>query len=635
MQSRLRLPSSGRLVLLGLLLAIVVLLWTSAASAVFLWGTGLVRHFPLEGFEWIGQWWRYALYAPPNPIVERWLAFGAATPTAFLGLVGFRLVQLRGTRATVPGTVVRGSTDNHGHADWMTMKEALALLPGPDPEFGGVVIGEAYRVDQDAVAKVAFDPEKRATWGHGGKAPLLVDPCAVGPTHGLMFAGSGGFKSMSAASTLATWTGSTVVLDPSRELGPMLADLRRAMGHKVVFLEPGKPGGINVLDWIDIAHPLAETNVQTVVGWIAEEVESPAGRGDRFFPDWGKRMVTCLLAHMLWDDTLPTESKTLRTLRIGLVTPEPEMRELLRGIHAGSKSRLARELAGNMMGYVDETFSGIYGNATGATAWLSIEAYADIVSGGVEGGKASCGLGEVAGGELTLFLQIPLKVLSETPSVGRALVGALLNAVHEADGDVRGRVLFLLDEVRRLGPMPSIAAARDAARKYRITLQLIYQSEGQLVEQWGQQGRNTWFASVSWRMYAAVRDTETAKSVSEAAGGHSVIAESEGHSAGSQGKPFQAGSRSSGTSSSRHEMARPLIRPDELLHDARADEAFVFMAGCKPLRCGRAIYFRRPELEQVIHRSRFYREPRGKSGGGALRRLHEFLRAAMGRRGKD
>jgi type IV secretion system protein VirD4 len=603
-----RLPSPGRLVAWGLLLAIVALLWTAAASAVFLWGTGLVRHFPLEGVAWIGQWWSYALYAPPHPVVGRWLMFGAAAPTVFLGLVIYRLVQLRGGRVTKPGVAVRGSSDNHGHAAWMSMKEAGSRFPGPHPDFGGVVVGEAYRVDQDKPAKLAFDPEKRQTWGQGGKAPLLIDPCKIGPTHSLVFAGSGGFKTVSAATTLVHWTGAAVILDPSRELGPMLGQYREGMGQKVISLEPGTPGGINVLDWIDIGHPLAETNVHAVVGWIFGEAEGGKSDADSFFRNWGKQLTACLLANMLWDDTMPAEAKTLRTLRAGIVIPEDQMRELLDAIHTTSRSPMARDIAGTIKKIVPETFSGIYGNATGDTAWLSVAAYADLVSGGVEGADPSYSTAELTQGKLTVFLQIPLKVLRDTPAVGRVLVGALLNALYEADGDVRGRVLFMLDEVRRLGPMKILEVARDAGRKYGITLQLLYQAEDQLVEQWGRQGRNAWFDSVSWRMYAAVQNTDTAKSVSEAAGGHSVMAETEGSSDGSQGKPLEAGSRSKGTSTSRQEIARALIRPDELMQDVRGDEAFVFARGSKPLRCGRAIYFRRAELRAAIEASRFHKQ---------------------------
>ncbi|RYI02024.1 MAG: hypothetical protein EON48_16855, partial [Acetobacteraceae bacterium] len=83
MSDRGRLPSLGHLVAWSLLLAITGLLWTAAASAVFLSGTGLVRYFPFQGIAWVGQWWSYALYAPANSIVGRWLMFGAGAPTVF------------------------------------------------------------------------------------------------------------------------------------------------------------------------------------------------------------------------------------------------------------------------------------------------------------------------------------------------------------------------------------------------------------------------------------------------------------------------------------------------------------------------------------------------------------------------
>ena len=83
---------------------------------------------------------------------------------------------------------------------------------------------------------------------------------------------------------------------------------------------------------------------------------------------------------------------------------------------------------------------------------------------------------------------------------------------YEANGAVNGRILFLLDEAFRLGRMDIIEIARDAGRKYGITLQLLYQSVGQIVEQWGEAGKRAWYESASWRGYAAVKDPEPRKS---------------------------------------------------------------------------------------------------------------------------
>ena len=69
-------------------------------------------------------------------------------------------------------------------------------------------------------------------------------------------------------------------------------------------------------------------------------------------------------------------------------------------------------------------------------------------------------------------------------------------------------------------------------------------------------------------------------------------------------RSFQA----SGSSRTRSKQlaARPLIQPHEVLR-MRADEQVVFTAGNPPLRCGRAIWFRRNDMKACVEQSRFQR----------------------------
>ena len=557
------------------------------------------------------EWQRIASYVgrmPAGTIARSFdLAYLYALATGLLSIgVGIEVLRGKGLVNRAKPGLERARSDNHGHADWLGMREARALFAGPDPAYGGLVVGEAYRVDQDRVAKVAFDPANRRSWGAGGTAPLLVDPCQSGPTHALVVAGSGGFKTTSVGvPTLLTWTGSAVVLDPSREIGPMVARFReRDLGHRVVTLDPSdaEGGSLNVLDWIDVTSPLAESSVEAVVGWVCGEPERrQVTSGAEFFRESAMGLIACLLADLLWDESLDANDKTLKRLRRVLVTPEAEMRKVLERIHEGSSSPMARDLAGTLMGLVPETFSGIYANANKQTRWLSTPAYADLVSG------STVRTGELTGGRLTVFVQIPLKVLQSTPALGRVIIGSLLNAAYEADGQVKGRVLFLLDEVARLGPMSIIEQARDAGRKYGITLLLLYQSLGQLVTQWGREGKQAWYDSTSWRLFAAIQDPETAKELSGLCGEHGVIATAEGDTAGTSARIGGFASASSGKSQNRSEIRRALIKPDELLQDTRSDEAFVIVRGAKPLRCGRAVYFRRREWDALVGRNRFHK----------------------------
>jgi type IV secretion system protein VirD4 len=523
---------------------------------------------------------------------------------AIAAILGVRLAMQQTLGARFGARLVRGRSDNFGHADWLSMRAARQLFPGQDVTHGGIVVGEAYRVDQDRVARRAFDPTNRRTWGRGGGAPLLIDPCRTGSTHGLVFSGPGGFKTTSVGiPTMLTWLGAAVVLDPAREIGPMVQGYRQAaLGHRVVTLDPANPaaGAFNVLDWIDVTASEAETNVEAAVNWICGEVRGQLTSGAEFFRESGKGLITCLLADMLWDTQLATTQKTLKHLRRMLVTPEDAMRALLERIHMTSASPLARDLAGSLKGLVAETFSGIYGNATKDTRWLSTAAYADLVSG------SSFRTRDLADGRLTVFVQVPLKTLQATPALGRVIVGALLNAAYEADGRVHGRILFLLDEVARLGYMGVLEQARDAGRKYGITLLLLYQSLGQLVGQWGRDGKQAWYDATAWRLFAAVQDPDTARELSAMCGEFGVVATAQGNSIGSQSRAGPIGASSSGQSENRSEIRRALIKPEEIIQDTRADEAFVLVRGARPLRCGRAIYFRRHDMAPMVATNRFH-----------------------------
>jgi type IV secretion system protein VirD4 len=87
-------------------------------------------------------------------------------------------------------------------------------------------------------------------------------------------------------------------------------------------------------------------------------------------------------------------------------------------------------------------------------------------------------------------------------------------------------------------------------------------------------------------------------------GEHAVVATAQGSSTGSHGGG-NGTSSSSGRSENRSEIRRALIKPEEIIQDTRADEAFVLVRGARPLRCGRAIYFRRPDMTSLVNASRF------------------------------
>ena len=146
-----------------------------------------------------------------------------------------------------------------------------------------------------------------------------------------------------------------------------------------------------------------------------------------------------------------------------------------------------------------------------------------------------------------------------------------------------------------LGYLGILETARDTGRKYGVNLCLLYQSLGQLTQSWGQQGRQAWFDSAYLRLFSHIQDYEAADFLSRACGEFTALGDSVTEGAGASSS-WEHRSRSTHRSTSRQQVARRLIKPEEILQGLRYDEQIVLVQNAPPLRCGRAIYFRRPEI---------------------------------------
>lgn len=485
---------------------------------------------------------------------------------------------------------IGGKRAIHGEADWMKIQEAGKLFP----EHGGIVIGERYRVDRDSVAALPFRADATQSWGAGGKSPLLCFDGSFGSSHGIVFAGSGGFKTTSVTiPTALKWGGGLVVLDPSSEVAPMVSEHRRQAGRKVIVLDPTASGiGFNALDWIGRHGNTKEEDIVAVATWIMTDNARTASARDDFFRASAMQLLTALIADVCLSGHTAEKDQTLRRVRANLSEPEPQLRARLTKIYEGSESNFVKENVAVFVNMTPETFSGVYANAVKETHWLSYPNYAGLVSGD------SFSADDLADGETDIFIALDLKVLEAHPGLARVVIGSLLNAIYNRNGNVKGRTLFLLDEVARLGYLRILETARDAGRKYGVTLTMIFQSLGQMREAYGgRDATSKWFESASWISFSAINDPDTADYISKRCGNTTVEVEQTNRSSGMKG---------SSRSRSKQLSPRPLILPHEVLR-MRADEQIVFTSGNAPLRCGRAIWFRREDMMTCVGYNRFHR----------------------------
>lgn len=579
------------------------LLFGPLAGLLAVWALPMHRRRPIAMVSllcFLGVVGFYALreYRRLAPSVEHGLAswddaLSYLDMVAVIGtLCGFMAVAASARISTVvPEQVRRAKRATFGDADWLSMSAAGKLFP-PD---GEIVVGERYRVDKEIVHELPFDPNDRSTWGRGGKAPLLTYNQDFDSTHMLFFAGSGGYKTTSnVVPTALRYTGPLICLDPSSEVAPMVVEHRtHVLGREVMVLDPTNPiMGFNVLDGIETSRQKEEDIVGVAHMLLSESMRFESSTGS-YFQSQAHNLLTGLLAHVMLSPDYAGR-RNLRSLRQIVSEPEPSVLAMLRDIQENSASAFIRETLGVFTNMTEQTFSGVYSTASKDTQWLSLDNYAALVCGNAF--KSS----DIITGKKDVFLNIPASILRSYPGIGRVIIGALINAMIQADGGFKRRALFMLDEVDLLGYMRVLEEARDRGRKYGISMMLMYQSVGQLERHFGKDGATSWIDGCAFASYAAIKALDTARNVSAQCGEMTVEVKGSSRNIG-----WDMKNSASRKSENVNFQRRPLIMPHEITQSMRKDEQIIIVQGHSPIRCGRAIYFRRKDMDAAARVNRF------------------------------
>jgi type IV secretion system protein VirD4 len=582
----------------------------SVVTVVLLFGLKAVR---LPWWGWCFGWAYYRWYYPRDADVlwSSKLGAFAGLPIAVVMAGGLALVLFTRRKPDLreqtnpeeaPHEVRRANSSLHGSARWLEPHEAKQAFRQPDEELGYIPIAELYRVDKDRSAGRVFDELDPSTWGKGGTAELLKDPLTRGRANmGIVIAGSGSGKT--AAFTVPaclSYRGSMIVNDPSGAVSEMTRDFRESLGHTVVVIDGRTPTvAFNALHHIDITSRTAPLLIKNIVHDASKPLKADAGDKDRFFKPKALQFGAAVLADLLYDPSLPAKQKTLREWRRRLVIPQREAKDVLARIYAKSSSDYAREVAGELMETHPESLSGVLGQQTADTEWLSIPTFADLLS------EDSFDPSELCRGKCTVYTQFDTNDLQSDPSVARVAIGTLMRAVMAAKGRVTTPVPVIIDEMYQLKYMAILEIVRDEGRKYNMPLFPMWQSEQQIEEVWGRSGsksgKKAWFASASWRMYLRVDDLETAKELSELSGSYTGLAPSQGDSTS---RPWSALSPSSATRGRTSNLALTkvaLADPSQIRTGFRGDEAMLIIKGQHPARLGVPYYYRRPEMLALVN----------------------------------
>ena len=404
--------------------------------------------------------------------------------------------------------------------------------------------------------------------------------------------------------TLMSWEQSLFVYDRKGELWHITADHRRAFSH-TFFFAPTDP---NTARW----NPLFEVrkgarevaDIQNIVGILVDPTGARHGGLD-FFDQSAANFFTGLILHVLY--TAADEDKNLGFVRRLLIDIEPTLDAMLGTLHRwrpdpAATDGLARDALGEQIAEVHPevwlaatAFRGMeyrVRSSVLATAQKSLALWADPLVAQATSWSDFC-IGDLACSKapVSFYLITPQAHADRLAFLVRVMLRQSLGSLMETiDVDSRGRpkhhrVLMMLDEFPKLGPLPFLENALGEMAGYGLSAHLVCQSFNDVFKHYG--------------VHTSIFDNchVTAAFAPSEPGGIELIVKRAGRSLemrDSYSDPrqlFGKGARSRTQSESeRYVLAEQDVRGLD------SDNQFLFVNNAKPFRTEKIRFYEEPRL---------------------------------------
>ena len=332
--------------------------------------------------------------------------------------------------------------------------------------------------------------------------------------------------------TLLTFPGSTVVIDLKGENHNASARARRRrLGNKIVRLDPfgvcGSGGAkLNPLDFISAKNPMCADHAAS----LAEALVVETGREAE--PHWSECSKLAITAAILYVATYATgKDRTLITVcdlltdgtafegMVGVMQDASGELEKTHG-HLPAYALLKR-FGAMCANWKDRELGSVLSSVSLHLAWMN----SPVVSAHLE--ESTFDPRWLHKTSTTVYLILPPKYLTTLSRLLRLWLATIYGKLTEAGAQEEKKVLFLLDEVGNLGPLPQIYQAITLGRGYGIRVWLCLQSMGQLKSIFPAEGQaQSVEASIDHRVFFGVRDYATTDYLSNYLGQATVQIES-------------------------------------------------------------------------------------------------------------
>lgn len=329
--------------------------------------------------------------------------------------------------------------------------------------------------------------------------------------HAITIAGAGSGKGTSVIiPNLLKWTHNALVIDPKGENAEATAETREKMGQAVHVLAPFGAKKVpkrfhatyNPLDELDPEALTIKEDIDAISDGTVMRADPEAANWD----DGAQTVISGLIAHVLI--TAEPDKKNLI-----------EVRNILRNDDRLAEAAHAMKDMEECAGVAQEAASTIFAkegnyyisNARKNTKWLDSKAMVEALS------TSSFSLADLKNKNATVFLVLPANYLGQHGRFLRLFVRSGIEAMarETETGELRDKqCLFMLDEFFSLGRIDEIAKASGLMRGYGLQLWPILQDLGQLIDLYGREGSETFFANADLHQFFGNTDSLSLEQIS-------------------------------------------------------------------------------------------------------------------------
>lgn len=396
---------------------------------------------------------------------------------------------------------------------------------------------------------------------------------------------------------LLSYRPSCVVTDPKSELYQLTGEhRRRQFKHRVVRLDPfGLAGpGSDALNPLDLIDPNSPDLIEQCRDLANMLVVRTGNEHEPHFNDAAELVLTAFIAFVAACETAP-EHRNLQTVR-DIVSSRARFAKAIEAMQKSTACGGILQRYGHLLTwFVDRELGSVLTTVQRHTIFLDSQAVFENTS------RSTFDPRRLRDERMTIYLCLPHDRLETLAQLQRMWIGSILRAVASRGPDERNPVLFLLDEAGHLGHIQALEDAVTMLRGMGVRLWFFFQSVGQLSKCFGDRA-SIFLDNIDTQQFFGINAVESADLISKRLGDATITTESfqqgtsYSRSTGGNGQS-QTGQHSTSSTTSYSEMARRLLKPEEVIR-LPEDMVIIFHRNLPPILASLVKYFEAPEFRK-------------------------------------